>query len=73
MPASKALPGKSVHPELLSSTTHRQQSNIVMSCKILIFGLKKAKKLEFKSIDSNERSPLSTDTFTDQKPPKKLR
>jgi len=42
--------------------------------KILIFGLKKVKKLEvFKSINSYECSPLSTDTFTDQKPPKKLR
>jgi len=35
---------------------------------------KKAKRIEvFKSIDSNECSPLSTHTFTDQKPPKKLR
>ena len=42
-------------------------------CKNIDFRFeKKAKKLDvYKSIDSNECSPLSTDTFTDQKPPKK--
>jgi len=42
--------------------------------KILILGLKKAKKREvFKSNNSFECSPLFTDTFTDQNLPKKLR
>jgi len=54
MPVSKALLGENVPSELLSSTTHRQQSNKVTSCKI---DFRFEKKLEvFKSIDSNDCS-----------------
>jgi len=45
MPVSKALLGENVHSELLSSTTHRQQSNKVTSCKNIDFRFEKIQKI----------------------------
>jgi len=44
MPVSKALLGENVHSELLSSTTHRQQSNKEQSRKNIDFRFKKNEK-----------------------------
>jgi len=77
VPIPKALLGENVHSVFLSSTTHQQQSNEVKSWKkILVFEKKKLKdtpKIRSKSNNAFECSPLSNATFTDQKPPKKLR
>jgi len=50
MPVSKALLGENVHSELLSSTTHRQQSNKVQSRKNIDFRLKKINEKYLKAI-----------------------
>jgi len=58
--------------ELNDAPATIQQSDVLQNYWFLV--LKKAKKLEvFISINFNVCSPLSTHTFTDQKPPKNLR
>jgi len=75
MPVSKALLGENVPSELLELNVAPGNNPTKWRLAKDWFSVwKKAKNLElFKSTDSNECSPLSTHTFTDQKPPKKLR